>query len=320
MAMKISYLFWKLKSKAIHLLELDRRLRGWSDERYLKLIYWIRMGERLNLRNPRSFNEKLQWLKLRDRDPKYTRLVDKHLVKSEVAAILGDQTIVPTLGVWSNASEIDFSKLPNEFVLKVNHNSGGVIVCRDKASLDIDSTVAWLNERLQRSYFWPGREWPYRDVQALVFAEKYLASGLAAGSRGDEREVPSTIVDYKFFCFHGEPRFLNVQQDMSDHHDARFAFLNMDWTFADFGRVEYPRYIDLPPRPKKFEEMLDFARRLASDIPFVRVDFFEHEDRVLFSEMTFFPTSGMIPFTPRRAGRRIGDWLDLTRVRPGVGL
>lgn len=311
--MTVSYVFWKFKSKIIHLLELDRRLQSWGDARYLKLIYWLRMGRRLNLQEPRGFNEKLQWLKLRDRNPRYIRLVDKVLAKQEVADVLGSQSIVPTLGVWDDASDIDFSRLPNQFVLKTNHNSGGVIVCRDKDALDIEHSVVWMNRRLQRSYYWSGREWPYRDVRPLVFAEKYLSNDPPSAGNS-QRDRPSTIVDYKFFCFHGEPRFLNVQQDMHDHHKARFAFLNIDWTFAGFDRLEYAKYEELPPRPKRLEEMLESARLLAVDIPFVRVDFFEYGDQVLFSEMTFFPTSGMIPFTSRRADREIGDWLDLARI------
>jgi len=301
--------------------------RGWlnwiPDRPYLKLVYRGQTGTRLNLQTPVTFNEKLQWLKLHDRDPRYTDLVDKYRVKEFVSGVLGPSAVVPTIGVWEDASQIDFSKLPNEFVLKTNHNSGGVIICRDKRFFDAKRAVVSLNAQLKRSYFWPTREWPYLGVRPVVFAEKYLSDDRTFTGDGDVRNgrPPGAdselrgLLDYKFYCFHGVPQFLYVSQGLEDHSTARVAFLTLEWTALGFGRSDYVAFEHLPPKPDKLGDMIEAAKMLAADIPFVRVDLFNHHGTVLFSEMTFHPVAGMMPFVPQDADRQTGALLDLGTVR-----
>lgn len=300
-----------------------RGLLNWlPDAAYLKLLYRARLGERLDLEDPRGFNAKLQWLKLHDRDPRYTVLVDKHLVKEVVRDALGEGAVVPTLGVWDDAAHIDFDRLPDQFVLKANHNSGGVIICRDKSSFDTGVAAAALNAQLERAYFWPTREWPYKDVRRVVFAEEYLPDLQEGGTGADgvtdgSSPAPAMrgVVDYKFYCFHGEPRFLYVSQGLEDHATARIAFLDLDWNRLEFGRADYENFDVVPAKPACFAEMVDAARTLSAGIPFVRVDLFEQRGTVLFSEMTFHPVAGMMPFVPKEADLEIGRLLDLGRVR-----
>lgn len=290
-----------------------RGLLGWMpDEAYLKLLYRARAGKKLDLDRPRTFNEKLQWLKLHDHDTRYSELVDKYLVKGVVSEMLGSQVVVPTLGVWKEASQIDFACLPPQFVLKTNHDSGGIVICRDRSTFDSRRAIAFLDARLRRSYYRTTREWPYLNVPPLVFAEEYLADERPmhndqSGARG--------IVDYKFYCFHGVPRFLYLSQGLDDSSTARREFLSLEWERLPFSRLGYVKFGRLPDRPNRFQEMIELARRLATDIPFVRVDLFEHNGTVLFSEMTFYPASGMTPFVPVSADARIGSLLDLGRVR-----
>lgn len=299
----------------------NRGALNWmSDRAYLKLVYRGQTGQRLNLKSPQTFNEKLQWLKLHDRNPRYTVLVDKFLVKEEVKRVLGSQAIVPTLGAWSDAEEIDFDRLPNTFVLKANHNSGGVIICRDKSSFDTERATASMLAQLNRSYFWPTREWPYRDVRPVVFAEEYLPddeAAVAAETDGDADPGDQGIrgiIDYKFYCFHGEPQFLYVARGLEDHSTARVVFLSLDWEVLGFGRSDYAEFVHVPPKPEGFTAMVAAARLLSAGIPFVRVDLFEHRGVVLFSEMTFHPVSGMMPFLPAEADAQVGALLDLGRV------
>lgn len=298
----------------------SKNLLAWlPDELYLKLVFRGTTGERLNLDYPESFNEKIQWLKIHDRNPRYTILVDKYLAKDAVSKVLGPEVIVPTLGVWESASLIELAQLPEQFVLKANHNSGPVFICRDKAVFDFAGAVASLNKQIAKSYFTSTREWPYKDVAPLVFAEKFLNSApdsvTVVGAKHDNLEkTPQGIIDYKFYCFHGEPKFLFVSQGMEDQSSGRTQMLNIDWTESELGRSDYQVFDQMPTKPKVFNEMLDAARRLSRDIPFVRVDLFEHEGRIQFSEMTFHPASGMMAFSPKEADQIVGRYLDLGQV------
>lgn len=294
----------------------DRGLLEWVPDRlYLQLYYRGRTGRHLDLEAPRTFSEKTQWLKLNDRDPRYTLLVDKYRVKAHVAGLLGERAVVPTLGVWRDPSSIDFAKLPRAFVLKANHNSGGVLICRDRDNFDTRGAVKMLKRQLRKSYYGTKREWPYRDVDRLVFAEEYLAHPDDARSgTADEDSGPQGIIDYKIFCFHGEPKFLYLSQGLSNHETGRLLYLSVDWEPIGYHRSDYASFEYVPPRPDKFDEMLTAARLLSDKIPFVRVDFFEHGGECIFSEMTFFPTAGMMPMEPEGVDLEIGQLLDLDRV------
>lgn len=274
---------------------------GVPDERYLRRCFKAFLGYDLDLDNPKTFNEKLQWLKLHDRNPLYITLVDKYEVKKWVASLIGEEHIVPTLGVWESLDEIDFNALPDRYVLKCTHDSGGLAICRDRATFNVCAARRKIGRSLSRNYYWSGREWPYRDVKPRIIAEEYLDAGNGVAD----------LVDYKFYCFGGEPRFLYVSQGLEHHETARISFLNIDWTFAPYARADYKPFDELPACPSRYEEMLVLSRKLAAGIPFVRVDLYESSGRVFFSEMTFSPNAGFCPFDPVDADRAIGEMIQL---------
>lgn len=269
------------------------------DVLHLRFTYRIRVGTSLDLDNPCTFNEKLQWLKLYDRNPLYNTLVDKVEVKQWVGERIGWEYVVPTFGVWDSIEQVDFDGLPEQFVLKCTHDSGGLAICRDRATFDRDAARRKIGRSLSRNYFWGGREWPYKDVRPRVLAEEYLDAGI------------SGLTDYKFYCFGGNPRLLYVSRGLENHATARISFLNLDWTFAPFSRNDYASFEELPKRPASFDKMVKLARTLSEGIPFVRVDFYDVAGEPKFSEMTFHPCSGFMPFDPPEWDLRLGDMLSL---------
>ena len=421
--------------------------RGWfktmDDEKYLKLMFRARMGRKLNLKNPQTFNEKLQWLKLYDRKPEYSDMVDKYEAKRYVADRIGEEYIIPTLGVWDSFDEIDFSSLPNQFVLKCTHDSGGLVICKDKANFDIDEARRKINRSLANDYYLWGREWPYKNVKHRIIAEKYMedsktselrdykiftfdgvakalfiaanrqtgkttadyfdmdfkpldftwgyphskvlpskpdcfdemikvAECLAKGTaelRVDFYEVNGKayfgemtffdgsgfdkfdpeewdakfgkliklpisngggyavihngwviwvhlqkrvgLIDYKFYCFNGVPKYLYVSQGMDNHATARLSFATINWELAPFGRSDYPQMEELPEKPKHFGEMLDLAKKLSNNHPFLRVDLYEIDNHVYFSELTFSPCDGFMPFNPKEYDLKLGEMVNL---------
>ena len=260
------------------------------------------MGTRLDLEHPATFTEKLQYLKLYARDPAYTRMVDKVSVKAIVAEKIGQEHVIPTLGVWNSASDIDFSKLPDEFVLKVSHDSGGIVICKEKSSLNLDEARKKIDKALKFDYFRYSREWPYKNVKRLVFAEKYMKDSSS-----------EDLVDYKFYCFNGEPRFLYFSRNEHKPNEE-ITFYTMDWKKAPFQRSDHRMVSDEPEKPSTFDEMVRIARILSEGIPFVRVDLYAIEGRVYFGEYSFFPTSGLFKLSPKDWDRRIGDMLDISSI------
>ena len=260
------------------------------------------MGRELNLDNPETFNEKIQWLKLYDRKPKYTIMVDKIRVKEYVADIIGKEHIIPTLEIWDTVESIDISHLPTQFVLKCSHDSGGLSICRDKNNYDLTSAKKILKASFNRDYYSNHREWPYKDVPKKIFAEKYMYN---AGKDG--------LVDYKFYCFDGEPKFLYVSEGLENHPTARISFLELDWSFAPYERSDFKTFQYLPKKPSRFDEMIQIARILSKDIPFLRVDLYEINGFVYFSELTFSPCAGYMPFKDYSFDYEIGQLLHLPR-------
>ena len=284
--------------------------RGWlnwlSDRAYLKLLFRANVGRRLPLDAPLSFNEKLQWLKLYDRKPEYTAMVDKYEAKKYVAERIGEEYIIPTLGVWDRVEDIDFDSLPDRFVLKCTHDSGGLVICRDKASLDIEKVKQKLEKAMKNNFYYSYREWPYKDVKPRIIAEEYMDNGQSGG------EITSAgLVDYKFYCFNGEPRFLYVSQGLEDHSSACISFLTLDWNFAPYERSDYKPFKELPRKPQQLDLMVEFARKLSAGTAFLRVDLYEINGQVYFSELTFFPCAGFMPFKNSEHDFEIGSMLEL---------
>lgn len=271
-----------------------------DDKKYISILYKARTGKTLNLKNPRSFNEKLQWLKLYDRNPKYTMLVDKYEVKKSISSKLGEQYIIPTLGVWSEFDQIDFNKLPNQFVLKCTHDSGGLVICRDKSKFDVYAARKKICKSLKRNFYYAGREWPYKNVKPRIIAEEYM-----------EDSESKELKDYKFYCFNGEVKFLSLSEGLENHSTARFSYVSTDWTPMDFIRAEYPGFDTLPSKPINLEKMVKFAKLLSQGIPFLRVDFYEINKEIKFGELTFYPSSGCTCFVPDEWDKMIGDFLVL---------
>lgn len=273
----------------------------YDDQEYLKRIFQNQVGYELNLDDPRTFNEKLQWLKLYDRRPEYTILSDKYMAKKYVAEKIGKEYVIPTLGVWDAVDEIDLGMLPNQFVIKCTHDSGSVIVVRDKCKLDWENAKKQLKERLQVNYYWKEREYGYKGVKPRILVETYLEGG---GEKG--------AVDYKFYCFNGEPKFLYLSQGLENQITAKISFVNMEWTKMEMHRGDFEEFKDLPGKPRTFAGMVELARILSEKFPFVRTDFYENNEKVYFGEMTFYPGGGFTVFSPEKWDKQLGDWIKLT--------
>lgn len=261
-------------------------------------MYAVRMGKKLNLDTPKTYNEKLQWLKLNDRNPLYTRLVDKYEVRKHVAALIGEQYLVPIEGVYNNFDEIDFSKLPKRFVLKCTHDSGGLVVCTDKNCLDLSIARRKINSCLKKNYYHHGREWPYKHVKPRIICEHFI-----------ETHDGNPPRDYKIFCFNGEPKFLFVASDRG--RGTKFDFFDMNWNKYPL-KQHYPNSDYIIEKPKQWDDMIRCARILSKGFPHVRVDFYiDVNERVLFSELTFSHFSGGEKFEPDYYDEYFGRYLTL---------
>ncbi len=271
------------------------------DDLYLKTIYWIHFGKKLDLVDPKTFNEKLQWLKLHDRKEIYTFLVDKYEAKRIVASIIGDEYIIPTLGVWDSFDEIEFEKLPDSFVLKCTHDSGGVYICKDKALFDYTKVRKKIICSLKYNFYWVGREWPYKNVVPRIIAEENISS------ESDD------LLDYKMMCFSGKVKCTFVCSKRNSESGLEVTFYDQDWKLMPLER-HYPRSKDIHPKPACYDEMVDLAQKLSKDMAFVRVDFYVINDHPRFGEMTFYPGDGLEEFTPERYDYIFGEWIDCSLV------
>ena len=271
-----------------------------SDEKFLRKRFKARFGRDLDLENPKTFNEKLQWLKLYNRKPEYTRMVDKYEAKRYVAEKIGEEYIIPTLGVWDRFEDIDFDSLPNQFVLKCTHDSGGLVICRDKNSLDFKKARKKIEKSLKHDFYMRGREWPYKNVKPRIIAETYM-----------QDEKTGELPDYKFFCFNGVPKalFIATERNVSGS-ETKFDFFDMDFNHIDV-RNGHPN-ADVPPsKPMCFDKMRELAEKLSANIPHLRVDFYEVNGKVYFGELTFSHWSGFVPFEPEQWDHIFGSWLTL---------
>lgn len=292
-----------MKIYDINVIQLLQCINQLPDEDFIKLQFWLRCGQPLNLENPKTFNEKLQWLKLNDRNPLYTQLVDKYAVKKYVGDLIGEEYIIPTIGVWDSFAEIDFDKLPDQFVLKCTHDSGSTVVCKDKNTFNRKRAEEDITRCLQRNFYYCGREWPYKNVPPRILAEKYMVD-----------ESGTELKDYKFFCFNGIAKALFIASDRLDENvDTKFDFYDMDFIHLPFthGHPNSNKNIE---KPLNFDMMRELAEKLSSDIPHVRIDFYNIMGRVYFGEMTFFHHCGWVPFEPYKWDETFGEWLNLESI------
>ena len=275
---------------------------GLPDEIYVKMIYRVHVGKKLHLDNPVGFNEKLQWLKLYDRNPEYNKMVDKAAVKNYVASIIGQEYIIPTYGVWDSFESIDFSQLPCQFVLKCTHDSGSVCVCTDKETFDVESARKKLSSSLNRNLYYWGREWAYKDVKPRIIAEKYLNDG------------HQELIDYKFMCFNGKVRCIFTVTNRHAAKRMHVTFYDLNWKILPFTR-HYGADEEPIECPKSFTQMCRMAEMIAKDLTFARVDFYEIQGKPYFGEITLCPGNGVEEFHPDCWDDILGSWMRLPQKR-----
>lgn len=297
--MKISTYLKKPQSIFLSLLQHF----GWwiPDKLYLKWIYWLKLGRKLDLKSPKRFTEKLQWLKLYDRKPFYAKLVDKAEVKDYVAGIIGDEYIIPTLGVWNKPEDIDWDNLPDRFILKTTHGGGGsgVVICNDKSRLDKIKAIDKLNRNMKQDIYGTLREWPYKDIPRRVIAEQLL----------DKDSQYDDIPDYKFYCFNGIPKVVLIATNrFTDHnfnyYDMEFKKLSITSSAGSNAAIEFNK-------PSHFEEMKDIALKLSQGFAHIRVDLYSSNDRIYFGELTFYDSSGFDNLSSDSTDLEWGSWITL---------
>ena len=272
------------------------------DKKFLERKFKAVFHRKLNLENPQTMNEKLQWLKLYNRDPRYTQYVDKYLVREYVKETIGKEYLIPLLGVWENAKDIDFNKLPEQFVFKCNHNSGlGMYICKNKNTMNYAKVISELEKGLKQNYYLTGREWPYKNVPRKIIAEKYIVD-----------ESGYELKDYKFYCFNGIVKLVMVNSDRMTENKTKADYFDENYQHLDF-KWGYENADIIPEKPEKFELMKSLAEKLAANIPHVRVDFYQTPEGVYFGEMTFFDGSGFDKIEPIEWDYKLGSWIKLPK-------
>lgn len=272
-----------------------------QDKKYLKILYKHCLKKECNLDNPTTYNEKLQWLKLYDRNDYYTKLVDKYEVKNIVSEKIGEEYLIKNLGVWDRFEEIDFDKLPDKFVLKCTHDSGGIVICTDKSKFDLKKAQRKINHCLHRNYFLNHREWPYKNIKPRIIAEEYYVD-----------ESGKELKDYKFFCFNGKAKILFVATDRP--FDTKFDFFDMDFQHLPIINGHPNSSVQIK-KPKNFDKMIEIVEKLSAGIPHVRVDLYNVNGKIKFGEMTFYHWSGLVPFEPDKWDYKLGKMIELPKKR-----
>ena len=277
-------------------------LRLLPDKIYLQLIYFKHFKKFIDFNNPKTFNEKIQWLKVNYRNDVFTEMVDKYKAKQYISQLIGEEYIIPTLGVWNNPEEIEFDKLPEKFVLKCNNDSGGIVICKNKQTLNIAETKKFLKSRLNNNGFWYGREWPYKNIKPCIIAEKYVENN------------NHELIDYKFFCFNGKPKIVLVCSERFSSNNMCKTYFDENWNLLNIVEANH-RINKEQKKPQTFEKMKEFSKKLAKDMPFVRIDFYEIKGKLYFGEITFFPASGLEKFKPEEWDYILGDMIDITKIK-----
>lgn len=268
-----------------------------DDEKFVRIKYRLAMGKKLDLENPQTYNEKLQWLKLHDQRSEYSTMVDKYDAKKYVADIIGEEYIIPTLGIYNSFEEIDFELLPQQFVLKCTHNSGGIVICKDKDHLNKAKAKRFLTKYLHKNPYWSNREYPYKNVKPRIIAEKFMVD-----------ESGTELKDYKFFCFDGKCKMMFIATERPKN--TKFDFYDTQFNHLPFTNG-HPCSSKELKKPENFEEMIFVAEKLSQGIPHVRVDLYNINGKIFFGELTFFHWSGKVPFEPEEWDYKVGEWLHL---------
>lgn len=293
-------------SAALFFALSSRKLLHWMpDKLYLSALWRAYYHRKLDWNNPQSFNEKVQWLKLHDKNPLYPTLVDKYAVRAYIASAIGEEYLIPLVGgPWSSFDEIDFTRLPDRFVLKSTHDSGGVFICRDRAHFDPDAARKKIEKSLKRNYYWGGREWPYRNLAPHIIAEQYMGS-----------EAGVEPADYKFFMFGGEYRCAFVTTNRFSDGKMNMTFFNPAWERLPFERI-YPADPQALARPERYEEMIRLSEKLSQGMALARIDLYEINHKIYFGEFTLYPGSGLEKFQPIDWDYTLGSWIALKNYFP----
>lgn len=282
--------------RLLKIVILAKLTKFFSDKYYIEKMFELKFGYKPDLDSPQTFNEKLNWLKLNNRNPLYTMLADKYSVKEYVAQTIGEKYVVPCYGKWECFEDIDFDTLPNQFVLKLNHDSSGAFICNNKNTIDKKELKKVLSRNIKRNYYWWLREWPYKNIKPCILSEKLLVDGTGAVLR-----------DYKFWCFNGEPKYMYCTVKGVKTYEN---FYDMNFSPVDINHG-FPRHIPEFDKPANFELMKDLAAKLSKGIPFVRVDFFDVEGHVYFGEYTFYDWGGMRPFVSINVDKELGSYINI---------
>jgi hypothetical protein len=269
-----------------------------SDRLYLKVFYKLNMGEKLDIKNPKTFNQKTQWLKLHNREERYTQMVDKYGVREIIKKEIGEEYLIPLLGVWNEFDDINFDKLPNQFVLKTTHDSGTTLICKDKSTWDINLARKKINSALRKNYFYFGREYPYKNVKPRIVCEHYVVD-----------ESGTELKDYKFFCFDGVPKLFFVASNR--FIDVKFAYYDMELNRLHLNTGKYSLSNETITKIESFDTMVELAKKFSKGIPFVRVDLYNINGKVYFGEFTFHHDGGVVPFYPQEWDKKLGDLIRL---------
>lgn len=272
------------------------------DELYLRIAYRCVTGKRLHLNPPVTFNEKLQWLKLHNRQPLFTQMVDKYGVREFIKERIGEEYLIPVLGVWDKPEDIDFSTLPDRFVLKCTHDCGGVVICRDKSQFNKEEAINTLKACMRKNFYYQGREWPYKNVVPRIYAEAYLED------KGERQ-----LTDYKVFNFNGTPRLIQV--DFDRYTDHKRKFFDTEWNEMDITFHRPYKSDKVIKKPSCLDEMLELSRKLSAGFPHLRTDFYIVNDMLYVGEMTFFHGTGFGRWTPESFDAEMGKWLDISEVK-----
>ncbi len=270
-----------------------------SDKLYSKLLFPLMTGYKLDLKNPQTYNQKLQWLNLNYRNPLLCKLADKYEVKNYVKEMIGEAYVVKTYGIWNSFNEIDFDSLPSQFVLKTTHDSGGIVICKDKSKLALEKAREKINRHLKKNLFYTFREWVYKDITPRIIAEEFLVD-----------ESKTELKDYKFFCFNGEPKAMFIATGRQEGN-TMFDFYDINFNHLDIVQG-HPQSGKVIEKPKNYALMVALAEKLSKGLPHVRIDFYNIDGKILFGEYTFFHFAGMEPFCPEKWDYEFGSWIDLS--------
>ncbi len=299
------YLFIFNDSKRFAFLTRIGLFNKMGDEKWIKKMYKKTFKRKINLENPKSFNEKLQWLKLNNRNHEYEKMVDKFEVKKYVAKLIGDEYIIPTLGIYNNWDEIKFEKLPKQFVIKCTHDSGSVIICKDKGNFNYKKAKKKIAKLQKKNYYYLSREWPYKNLKSKIIIEPLLID-----------DNPEVLNDYKILCFNGKPKLIEVHRNRSKTNYTQ-DFYDINWKKTSISNVGDPTSDEYIKKPYNYKKMVQLSKKLSKDIPHVRVDWYEVNKKLYFGEITFFDGAGFTPFNDYKDDLLLGSWIDLSIFEKG---